>query len=789
MLAEAIQSTLRHRRRAWTIALLATLAGALAMLTGHYGTRIDGVFPDGSASANAMALLDDSGLSNRLLLDCDFRKATEPVDAPGSHRMAQLDALAARLADLPGVREVRFRTLPEDLDANLETLLPAIPQLLPPPVLTPERADEIARNALKQLMLPTPGAAALLRSDPLGLRNQLLRRLQALRRATGLHFDEGKPFLCSPDGHNALIVLELDIPYSDSRAARQLLAQIREILPTSPERSAAPAFHLVGPHLHTIGNEDTIRHDLAIIGILSPLFLLMLFLKVFRGDWRCVWLPLLPAAATVVVAGLLAAVAHTLQLFVLGLGGSILGLAVDQGIHVYIACRDDKPAARLAQLAKPLALGAATSIVVFLLLLCTRSPALQQLGLLAAGALALSLAAAFFLLPTLLTRGLSPHAPNAHRPPETPNAPSRVHAAAIVLLAALATALAFVPKVHTDFRVEALDGIPPEVRHDELAYQLAWQPAQPQMLLLRDPDGTQTPKLHDALANYRPLSPQTFWPDAATRNANLDAWRDAPLDDWQTLLDHAATKYNLPKGFFQPFFDKTRQNLAAPTAEPPGWLAQAYRQLRQNGISTFFLATAPEDAEAVATAIAGFDAAYLAPEALRAILTRDFGNQLKWLLTAAIASIILLTWMALRSFRKLLLALLPVLLTLRWLTALAAMVGYPISLMTAIGTVLLVGLAIDYGVFAVQRLDDGPASTIPQAMRLSAATTIFTTGILLFSRHPVLFDLGLVLAPGIALAYLIATHIIPAIDRLLPARRESLAHTATHTPPRKRDNT
>ena len=166
----------------------------------------------------------------------------------------------------------------------------------------------------------------------------------------------------------------------------------------------------------------------------------------------------------------------------------------------------------------------------------------------------------------------------------------------------------------------------------------------------------------------------------------------------------------------------------------------------------------------------GFDAAYLAPEALRAILTHDFGRQLSWLLGAALVIILLLTWLTFRSVKKLLLALLPVLLTLRWLTALFAYFDHPITLMTAIGGILLVGLAIDYGVFAVQWLDEGNDSTIPQAMHLSALTTIFTTGILLFSDHPVLFDLGLVLSLGITLAYLIAKHIVPAVACLVTRR-------------------
>ncbi|MBR6470694.1 MAG: hypothetical protein IKS83_02755, partial [Victivallales bacterium] len=251
MLLAALHFFLRHKRLAWLVAILAVACGGLAMLRGHYGTRIDGVFPEGSESANAMALLEESGLSNRLLIDCDFSR--HPGEADDCLRLERLDHVVKRLAVLPGVREARFRILSEDLADSLEALLPAIPQLLPPPEVTPGLADEVVRGALKQLMVPTPGVGVLLRNDPFGLRNQVLLRLQALRQATGLKFDDAKPFLCSQDGRHALIVLELDIPYSDSAASRRLIAQINEALtsppPSRPEgragaRPSPPTSHL-----------------------------------------------------------------------------------------------------------------------------------------------------------------------------------------------------------------------------------------------------------------------------------------------------------------------------------------------------------------------------------------------------------------------------------------------------------------------------------------------------------------------------------------------------------------
>ena len=502
------------------------------------------------------------------------------------------------------------------------------------------------------------------------------------------------------------------------------------------------------------------------IGLLSPLFLLALFLGVFRGDWRCIWIPIIPAAATVVAAGALAIICNSLQLFVLGLGGSILGLAVDQGIHIYIACREPNPLPRLVRLARPLALGAGTSIAVFLLLIFTRSPALRQLGLLAGCALALSLIASFLLMPTLAATKPG----NALEMPSAPKArpPEKIMRLTWALVA-IATALAFLPRTETSFRVEALDGIPDAVLHDENAYRKAWQPSSPNLLLLRDPDGTLTAKLHQALDACRPISPNSFWPDQTTRKNYLEAWKNAPLDSWETMLDNAAKNHGLPSGLFRSFFENLRQNLTNPATTPPEWFAQAYRQLRRNGISVFFLEN-PQGAEET-LAKGDFDAAILSPEALRTILTRDFGKQLKAMAVTAGIVIILLTFIMLRSFKKLLLALLPVLLTLHWLKALFALFGHPVTLMTAIGGVLLIGLAIDYGIFAVQWLDEGPGSTIPRAMLLSATTTVFTAAVLLFSRHPVLFDLGLVLSCGITLAYLVARFILPAFAHLHFSKR------------------
>ena len=146
-------------------------------------------------------------------------------------------------------------------------------------------------------MTPAPAVTDFLRNDPYGLLPTILQRLEALREASGLRFDASRSFLCSEAHSHALIRLVLSRPYSDTTATASLLQEIRR---QSADAPMGLRTHILGAAIHTLGNEQVIRHDLKLIGYLSPLFLILLFLLVFRGDWRCIWIPVIPAGAPAV---------------------------------------------------------------------------------------------------------------------------------------------------------------------------------------------------------------------------------------------------------------------------------------------------------------------------------------------------------------------------------------------------------------------------------------------------------------------------------------------------------
>jgi predicted exporter len=85
--------------------------------------------------------------------------------------------------------------------------------------------------------------------------------------------------------------------------------------------------------------------------------------------------------------------------------------------------------------------------------------------------------------------------------------------------------------------------------------------------------------------------------------------------------------------------------------------------------------------------------------------------------------------------------------------------------MALVAAIVVAGLAIDYGIFAVtalERNDSGFSSDAFSALTLSMLTTLAGAGALLWAEHPALKTVGLVVCSGVAAAYLAAILLLPA---------------------------
>ena len=616
------------------------------------------------------------------------------------------------------------------------------------------------------------------REDPYGLRGKLMLRLNALNAVSGLAFSPLYPFMVSEDGKRASIVLDVTASSADAAASRELVGALEREFRDAPPGVAC---RIIAPHLHTLGNEEVLKRDITRVGIFSALFLALLFFAIYRGRLESFWIPVIPLGAALLVLGAMALFCDELFFFIIGMGGGILGLAVDHGIHVYAARHGNMGMRRLGRVGLPLLLGAATTVGVFGLLMLTGIAAYAQLGIFAGASLLTSLILSYLLLPTLLpgSGGRRPRFPVPH-PPER-----WAGRTAAVWLVALAAAVWFASELRVKLSLSEFDGSPREVIEAEAAFNRAWRVAPaPAVLMVLAPDPETLARRGEAWSARlaalpgmagRSFSPTDLWPSEKTRQENLAAWRGVDLDRLERELAAAARKRGLPAGFFAPFFAGVRQGVAEPGTEPPALVrAVRDRMVRANGggyAAVLFFPDEPELVRAVRAAAAGEpECAVVSPGAFEQMLADDFGGRFLKVLAAAAAGVLALAAFFFRSAALTFLAAVPAVTAMAVLGAVFALCGTALNLIVCFTGIMLAGLTIDYGIFAVYAAKEGRGSTLPAAMGISAATTVFGAAALLFSSHPVLFHTGFALVVGVSVACAAGLLVVPALWTLFKRR-------------------
>ncbi len=763
------------RHRAAILAALAAL-GALAILAtvffGHFTNDMSRLFPNTRETRALFRILHDAHLADTVQLEF---VGTGDITL---HR-AYLESTAEKLARSPLLRQVTFRYRSDDPAAELASFAALAPRFLPPEVLNGSYPENAAVNALRQLAFPVPGQARRLRMQPFGWEKTLLSKLQKLDAATGMDLAPELPFFVSADRRRAMIAAETEVRIGDADAVRELFAELRRCAAPLP---SGVELRIISGCSHTLGNEEVLKRDAAIAGAVSLALFLGLFLWAYRGDRRALWIPLLPLYSSLLALGIMVLCFREICLYVIGLGGCITGLAVDQGIHVYAAFRGENAERRTAALTLPMLLSAATSIAVFAFLGLTGISAYLQLAVFAGLSLAFSALLALLVLPMLLDRGRELR----RIFPELPPRPgSRWAAAAVVIGAALL--IAALPGVfgNADFALDSLDGTPERIRAEEADFRRAWhrKGTARETAVLAAAGSDREAALEHLSAICAELERTGIdaavppRPPLCVQAENRRAWRTPEVAAKIARLAEecraACAKHRLPQEFFQPFFSALTRAIAADDFRLPPILEHIDRKMikshGKSAAAVALLRDTPENVRAVRQVLKARNdehAALLSKGGFRALLREESGGRFLWLLALSVAAALLLVYMVFRNFADMLLAMVPVLLAWSAVALLVRLTGFRATPAAAFAAVLLTGLAVDYGIYAVCQLRRPDELDTHDPILLSAATTIAGAAALLASRHPALFGTGAVLAPGIFVACLSGVYIVPRLGKV-----------------------
>ncbi|MBR8331263.1 MMPL family transporter [Burkholderia ambifaria] len=615
----------------------------------------------------------------------------------------------------------------------------------------------------------------------------------------------------SRDGTRAVLVVQTAAAGSDTDAQARAIDAVRRAFSAAAHALPNPAAYtlaMTGPGVFSVDTRDTIRHDVERLSTASLVLIVALLLTLYRSP-RTLALGLLPVL-TGIAAGIAAvSVAFgTVHGLTLGFGTTLIGEAVDYSIYLFVqssqagsrgAARPaDAMRAWLAAYWPTIRLGVLTSVCGFASMLFSGFPGLVQLGLYSI----VGLTAA-----ALVTRYVLPHLRGEHvaiRDVSRIGAVlARAAAAAPRLrwpLAVLVFAACTTLVLHRDglwsrelaalspvpARAQALDArLRADVGAPDVRYLVVISAPTEQAALERaERVAAQLQPLVDrgALAGFE--SPARYLPSDAAQRARQASLPDADALAARMRAAVANQPISVRPEVFAPFVADVEAARHAPLltrADLRGTsMALAVDALlteRAGRWSAMLPLRAPDATRTASAAAPALDVAPIraavarahVPDALfvdmKAEADRLYVNYVHEdirLSLAGFAAIAVLLLIALRSPRRVVRALAPLVAAVIVVTAGFALAGVQLTILHLVGMLLIVAVGSNYALFFCKRDDAQPVTPYTLVSLLIAnLATVAGFGLLALSRVPLLETFGLTVGPGAMLALAFAAILAP----------------------------
>ncbi|MDH3982158.1 MAG: hypothetical protein OES84_04575, partial [Kiritimatiellaceae bacterium] len=477
----------------------------------------------------------------------------------------------------------------------------------------------------------------------------------------------------------------------------------------------------------------------------------------------------------------------TLSPMMLGFGSVVSGIAVDYGIHVYVAIR--RSASKLdavRSVAKPVLLGALTTAGVFAAFYFSSIPGYHQLATFALLSVIFSVAGALLILPIYLKAGL--FAETQMEMAETSlrdlSASSRTKEFAAIggFVLFLIVSIPLASQVEFDSDIMGLDGTEEYIIDTEQRFQenFGGGSAAQAVAVVADADYEKALAKNDRVFDILPgdlASFSSIWKSYAVRQANANHWNafwnEEKVDRLKALFLEEGAQYGFAVDAFDPFF----QSLEIPEVQPEepqdnmlfGQLKQRFVAAVDGETRVFsFFPDEPELIEKLAILKESIpDLILISRSAISTSLAEDYTREFGRITLVALGLVLLLSAILLKNVRKVLIVLAPAAAGVASVAALVRLVGTELNVMNLVSGIIVIGLCVDYGIFKVHAFTHSLNLGTRTAISLSAGTTLIGAGALLFTMHPALYAVGLTLVGGISAGYVTSMLVVPALCSLL----------------------
>ena len=691
------------------------------------------------------------------------------------------------------------------VSANLSVLFTADElkrQILP--LLQPAAIDRQLEQVRARLLgLESIGQSALIADDPLDFRHLVLSRLSHLIPATGARIYRGQ--LVSADDRHILIVARPAASGTDTVYARRL-SELMDDLSVEINRSPDIAGRRViltpvGAYRAALDNEQIIRKDVTSAILLATLGIALLLLMAFPRPAIGLF-SLLPAIAGTMLAFFVFSLMHkTLSVMVLGFGGAIISITVDQGI-AYLLFLDRPHETRGQQASEEVwnigLLAVLTSIGAFGALCFSGFSVFAQLGQFSMLGIGLSFIFVHVVFPRVF-----PAMPAGRQRSlflqKVVDASAGTGKMGVGVLVLFAAVMLIFAKPEFNVTMRTMNTVGADTSAAEKRVAETWGDIFSKVYMLAEgrsveelqvKDDALLDKLERDLDSGRlsaAFVPSMLFPSRERRAKNFAAWKQfwkrERVESIQRIIGERSESLGFAPDAFAPFYD--RLTAERPTEGDEGvparfrdflGISQLADQSKWIQVSTF--TTGPAyDAEQFHQSYAPsgrlFDPTFFS-QRLGKLLFETFA---KLFLIIAAGVVVILIFFFLDA-ALVLVSLLPVAFALIATLGTLNLIGHPLDIPGLMLSIVVLGMGIDYSLFFVRSYQRYGTMSHPSfglirlAVFMSAVSTMIGFGVLCGADHSLLKSAGLTSLLGITYSVIGAYVILPpALDYIQMARR------------------
>lgn len=775
----------KHRNIVLALFVLITVCAAARIHTIDFNNTIEVMLPDNAAITRNLTFLRESNLSDKVILSFKL--------LPSNHDVHDLVAVVDQLAenlDSPLISKV-ISGVPQGQGVRSVTeLLEYMPQLISSDELealkeklTIDGVERSLKGLYKQLLTPVSMAATQFsRIDPFGIKLKMLKKFDQYFAQVGKNVTLVDGHFVNQEHTHAMMILETPVTITDGAGSRELLTYLHTAIDALPDFVAVD---IIAGHNHSVSNEDIVRRDIYVALTVAMIGFLLIF-GVFFRDIRLLSLLLVPFASVIIAVNVCSFILPSISLFILGMGGVIAGIAVDYGIHVYAAlCSKHTTDDAVKIIAKPVTIGALTTIGVFATFFFSSVAGYAQLALFAIISIVICLCYSLFILPHSITPSI--HISHLdHQKPCTSN--RRIFSTGIVVawIALLMIAeLICVGRMQFSNDVMQYDGADASIFQAEEIFNAVWGiDGQPAVLVV---EGKTVVEVYETTENILfDLQKQDLKksissvvgiiPSLKKRTANLQAWtsfwKGERAHETEALVTEKGHSYGFSPDAFDPFFRNLYPDEKTLDAFDGVALINELKKkfIRETDDGYQMVSFFPDEQDVI-NVVTRVSNAYpgsfiVSRKAFSSLLSTSISSEILFLSVLVGVLVPLLACILLRNVWLVLFSLAPVISAIAAVFVGVTLLGLSINVPIIVALLVVIGLSIDYGIFMVYQCHFKTDTKTRLAVTVSTLTTLIGAGALLFAKHPVMFSIGLTLELGVGAGYIVSMVVIPSLCHL-----------------------